>query len=72
MRKQLMIAAAAVLAVGCTTNPYTGEKWEDSFEDWALNLVRDPNTGEMYTMPYMSVQTFWVYNKRIFAEAGIT
>ncbi len=53
-------------------NPYTGAKWEDSFEDWALNLVRDPNTGEMYTMPYMSVQTFWVYNKRIFAEAGIT
>lgn len=53
-------------------NPYTGTKWEDSFEDWALNLVRDPNTGEMYTMPYMSVQTFWVYNKRIFEEAGIT
>lgn len=53
-------------------NPYTGEKWENSFEEWALNLVRDPNTGEMYTMPYMSVQTFWVYNKRIFAEAGIT
>ncbi|MBZ0294723.1 MAG: ABC transporter substrate-binding protein [Anaerolineae bacterium] len=53
-------------------NPYTGEKWEDSFEDWALNLVRDPNTGEMYTMPYMSVQTFWVYNKHIFEEAGIT
>ena len=53
-------------------NPYTSEKWEESFEDWALNLVRDPNTGEMYTMPYMSVQTFWVYNKRIFAEAGIT
>lgn len=53
-------------------NPYTGEKWEDSFQDWALNLVRDPNTGEMFTMPYMSVQTFWVYNKNIFAEAGIT
>lgn len=52
-------------------NPYTGEVWENSFEEWGLNLVRDPNTGEMYTMPYMSVQTFWVYNKRIFAEAGI-
>ncbi len=53
-------------------NPYTGEAWEASFEDWALNLVRDPNTGEMYTMPYMSVQTFWVYNKALFAAAGIT
>ena len=53
-------------------NPYTGEPWENSFEEWGLNLVRDPNTGEMYTMPYMSVQTFWVYNKRIFEEAGIT
>ena len=53
-------------------NPYTGEKWEESFEDWALNLVRDPNTGEMYLMPYESVQTFWVYNKAIFEEAGIT
>ena len=37
-----------------------------------LNLVRDPSTGEMYTMPYMSIQTFWVYNKDIFEEAGIT
>ena len=54
------------------TNPYTGEKWEDSFETWGLNLVRDPNTGQMFTMPYMSVQTFWIYNKAIFEEAGIT
>ncbi len=52
-------------------NPYTGKPWEDSFEEWGLNLVRDPSTGEMYMMPYMSVQTFWVYNKDIFAEAGI-
>lgn len=54
------------------TNPYTGAPWEDSFQEWGLNLVRDPSTGEMYMMPYMSVQTFWVYNKRIFEEAGIT
>ncbi len=54
------------------TNPYTGDPWEDSFQEWGLNLVRDPSTGEMYMMPYMSVQTFWVYNKRIFEEAGIT
>ncbi len=53
-------------------NPYTGNAWEDSFEEWGLNLVRDPSTGEMYMLPYMSVQTFWVYNKDIFAEAGIT
>lgn len=53
-------------------NPYTGQKWEDSFEAWGLNLVRDPNTGEMFLMPYMSVQTFWVYNKSMFEEAGIT
>lgn len=53
-------------------NPYTGAPWENSFEAWGLNLVRDPSTGEMYMMPYMSVQTFWVYNKAIFAEAGIT
>ncbi|MBV7336848.1 ABC transporter substrate-binding protein [Chloroflexi bacterium TSY] len=53
-------------------NPYTGQKWEDSFQEWGLNLVRDPNTGEMFTMPYMSVQTFWIYNKSIFEEAGIT
>ena len=53
-------------------NPYTGQKWEDSFEEWGLNLVRDPNTGEMFLMPYMSVQTFWVYNKSMFEAAGIT
>jgi len=53
-------------------NPYTGEKWENSFETWGLNLVRDPNTGQMFTMPYMSVQTFWLYNKALFEQAGIT
>ena len=53
------------------TNPYSGEKWENSFEKWALDLVRDPNTGEMFMMPYASVQTMWTYNKRIFKEAGI-
>ena len=53
-------------------NPYTGEKWEDSFQEWGLNLVRDPNTGQMFTMPYQSVQTFWVYNKDQFEQAGIT
>ncbi len=53
-------------------NPYTGEKWEDSFEEWGLNLVRDPNTGQMFTMPYQSVQTFWIYNKDHFEQAGIT
>ena len=52
-------------------NPYSGEKWENSFEKWALDLVRDPNTGEMFMMPYASVQTMWTYNKRIFKEAGI-
>ena len=52
-------------------NPYTGEKWEDSFEEWGLNLVRDPNTGQMFTMPYQSVQTFWIYNKDHFEQAGI-
>ena len=53
-------------------NPYTGEKWEDSFQEWGLNLVRDPNTGQMFTMPYQSVQTFWIYNKDHFEQAGIT
>ena len=53
-------------------NPYTGEKWENSFQEWGLNLVRDPNTGQMFTMPYMSVQTFWLYNKALFEQAGIT
>ena len=53
-------------------NPYTGEKWVDSFEEWGLNLVRDPNTGQMFTMPYQSVQTFWIYNKDHFEQAGIT
>ena len=53
-------------------NPYTGEKWENSFEEWGLNLVRDPNTGQMFTMPYMSIQTFWLYNKALFGQAGIT
>lgn len=53
-------------------NPYTGEKWEDGFETWALNLTRDTTTGELYYLPYMSNQTFWVYNKEIFAKAGIT
>ena len=53
-------------------NPYSGNVWEDDFEKWGLNLVRDEGTGEMWYLPYMSVQTFWVYNQRIFAEAGIT
>jgi raffinose/stachyose/melibiose transport system substrate-binding protein len=54
------------------TSRYTGKKWEESFEPWALNLVRDTSTGEMYLLPYQSTQTFWVYNKRLFKEAGIT
>ncbi len=53
-------------------NPYTGDKWVESFEEWGLNLVRDPNTGQMFTMPYQSVQTFWIYNKDHFEQAGIT
>jgi len=53
-------------------NPYTGAKWEDSFETWALNLSRDQTTGELYYLPYMSNQTFWVYNKDAFKKAGIT
>jgi len=53
-------------------NPYSGDKWEDDFQEWGLNLVRDLSTGEMWYLPYMSVQTFWVYNKRIFEEVGIT
>jgi ABC-type glycerol-3-phosphate transport system substrate-binding protein len=53
-------------------NPYTGKKWEESFETWALNLSRDTTTGELWYLPYMSNQTFWVYNKDIFEKAGIT
>lgn len=53
-------------------NPYSGNVWEDDFEAWGLSLVRDQSTGEMWYLPYNSVQTFWVYNKRIFEEAGIS
>lgn len=53
-------------------NPYTNQKWGDGFVTWALDLVRDPTTNEMYISPYESVKTFWVYNKTIFDEAGIT
>jgi raffinose/stachyose/melibiose transport system substrate-binding protein len=53
-------------------NPYTKQKWGDGFVQWALDLVRNPSTGEMYTAPYESVKTFWVYNKSIFNDAGIT
>ena len=54
-------------------NPYTGKKWEDSFENWALQTdPRDQTTGELYYLPYMSNQTFWVYNKDAFKKAGIT
>ena len=53
-------------------NPYTGKKWEESFETWALNLTRDLTTSELYYLPYMSNQTFWVYNKDAFKKAGIT
>jgi hypothetical protein len=54
------------------TNPYTNRRWQDTFEEWALELTRDPATGEMYITPYETAKTFWVYNSRIFQEAGIT
>ena len=53
-------------------NPYTGQMWEGSFDTWGLNLSRDTSTGDLFYLPYMSNQTFWVYNKDIFKKAGIT
>jgi raffinose/stachyose/melibiose transport system substrate-binding protein len=53
-------------------NPYTGQKWEDGYDTWGLNLARDTSTGDLFYLPYMSNQTFWVYNKDIFKKAGIT
>jgi ABC-type glycerol-3-phosphate transport system substrate-binding protein len=70
-----LIQEGVILNLGpylAEVNPYSGNVWEDDFQEWGLNFVRDESTGEMWYLPYMSVQTFWVYNKRIFEEAGIT
>ncbi|MFC5403314.1 ABC transporter substrate-binding protein [Cohnella soli] len=55
-------------------NPYTSKKWKESFNLPAMNINLDAISAEdhLYDLSFESIQVVWVYNKEIFAKAGIT
>lgn len=52
-------------------SPYTGKPWREDFSETALANMRDPLTGELYTLNLETVQVLWFYNKAAFEAAGI-
>ncbi|MCD6290614.1 MAG: extracellular solute-binding protein, partial [Anaerolineae bacterium] len=52
-------------------SPYTGKPWREDFDASALANMRDPVTGEIYTLNLETVQVLWFYNKEAFRKAGI-
>jgi raffinose/stachyose/melibiose transport system substrate-binding protein len=52
-------------------SPYTGGAWREDFDAGALSNMRDPLTGETFTLNLETVQVLWFYNKQAFADAGI-
>jgi len=55
-------------------NPYTGKAWKDSLDLKAMgiNLEGVTTSDYLYNLNFESVQIVWMYNKEIFAEAGVT
>ncbi len=54
-------------------NPYTGKPWKDSFNLAGMGInLEDPKLDVIQSLSYESVQILWMYNKEIFAKAGIT
>jgi len=56
------------------TNPYTGKPWKDSLDlgTMGVNLDAMGENDHLWTLNFESVQIVWVYNKEIFAKAGVT
>jgi raffinose/stachyose/melibiose transport system substrate-binding protein len=52
-------------------SPYTNKPWRDSMDPAAVANMRDPVSGEMYTLNPETVQVLWFYNKTAFEKAGI-
>jgi ABC-type glycerol-3-phosphate transport system substrate-binding protein len=54
-------------------NPYVSgnQHWKDMFDPNMLNIVKAPD-GNYYSIIYDSVGTELFYNKKLFADAGIT
>ncbi len=52
-------------------NPYTNKPWRESMDGNALQNMRSPSTGELYSLNLETVQTLWFYNEDAFSKAGI-
>ncbi|MDI4647470.1 ABC transporter substrate-binding protein [Cohnella hashimotonis] len=54
-------------------NPYTNKAWKDSFNLAGMGInLEDPKLDVIQSLSYESVQILWMYNKELFAKAGIT
>jgi len=54
-------------------NPYTGEKWLNSFEEDYMKITQDPNNSDHWnTIPTVTVSTRMYYNVEMFNEYGIS
>ncbi|MCQ6561068.1 ABC transporter substrate-binding protein [Paenibacillus mendelii] len=55
-------------------NPYTGKKWKESLDldAMGINLSGMGAEDHLYNLNFESVQIVWIYNKEIFAKAGVT
>lgn len=56
------------------TNPYTGKPWTDTLDlgTMGVNLDAMGENDHLYTLNFESVQIVWLYNKEIFAKAGVS
>ena len=56
------------------TNPYTGKAWKESLDlgTMGVNLDAMGANDHLWVLNFESVQIVWLYNKEIFAKAGIT
>ncbi|MFD0712108.1 ABC transporter substrate-binding protein [Paenibacillus sp. GCM10027626] len=55
-----------------TVNPYTGKQWKESFNLSGMGVnLDDPNLVTLQSLNFESVQILWMYNKELFAKAGI-
>jgi ABC-type glycerol-3-phosphate transport system substrate-binding protein len=52
-------------------NTYTETPWRDTMDASSVENMRDPVSGEMYTLNLETVQVLWFYNKTAFEKAGI-
>ena len=50
---------------------YAQAPWRDTMDEVSVENMRDPVSGEMYTLNLETVQVLWFYNRTAFEKAGI-